>query len=236
MAHSTFDSNTKLLRSCHISDWEPVDSGVNPVPPGKGTHSLWVRLQVSQEVLHRLYLLVSGGIYLTLNLSPDLLKYPLRRIEFRTVRWQRYQRHAQLPDPFVPVARRSTPDHGCHLRVLLEPSYCRHHLLPSHGIQPTPVQLARLGIDHQKQVAPLICQLEPLVHLHPAATPDPPDHAPQSYPHLVGEAQGRFLTYSPSGQGLLQPPFFQAACNSGSALACTGRGTLGPHFSRCNRL
>ncbi len=92
------------------------------------------------------------------------------------------------------------------------------------------------GVDHQKEVAPVIGQLESLVHFHPTATPDPPHHAPQPHPHLVSEAPGGFLTYSRSGQGLLEAPFFQAACNSGAALAWTGRGTLGPHFSRFSRL
>jgi len=98
------------------------------------------------------------------------------------------------------------------------------------------VQLARLDVDHQKEVVLLIGQLEPLVHLHPTASPDPAHQAPQPHPHLVGKAPGGFLTYSRSSQGLLETLFFQAACSSGSALAWTGRGTLGPHFSRCNRL
>jgi hypothetical protein len=39
----------------------------------------------------------------------------------------------------------------------------------------------------------------------PHGDPSPPHHTPWSHPDLIGEAQSGFLTYSRSGQGLLQP-------------------------------
>ena len=70
------------------------------------------------------------------------------------------------------------------------------------------------AIHHQKQISPLINQLKVRQHLHTPASPDSPHHAPQSYPHLIGEAQGRSGCHPGLCQRKSKPPFFQEACCS----------------------
>ena len=65
-----------------------------------------------------------------------------------------------------------------------------------------------------KGQAPFIDQLEALAHLHTTASPDSPHHAPQSYPHLIGEAQRCLGCHPGLCQRLPKPPFFQEACCS----------------------
>jgi len=114
----------------------------------------------------------------------------------------------------MPMAPRPIPHHRRHLGLLFQSVHRSPYHLSLHRVYPGPMERSLSAIHHQKQISPLIDQLEALAHLHTPASPDSTHHAPQSYPHLIGEAQGRLGCHPGLCQRLPKPPFFQEACCS----------------------
>ncbi len=94
------------------------------------------------------------------------------------------------------MARRSVPHYRPHLGLLLETIHRSPYHLSLHGVYPRPMKRPLSAVYHQKQISPLIDQLETLAYLHAPASPDSPHHTAQPYSHLIGEAKRSLGCYS----------------------------------------
>ncbi len=129
-----------------------------------------------------------------------------------------------------PVAAGAVPHHRRHPGVA--PVGRRGgDLRPFHVGDPRPRQGAPVGRDGQRQIAPLPPHLHPLADLQASRRPHPAHAAAQPHPHLVPPRRGGVGGHPRGGQGVGEPPFFQASCASGDAFSASGRGTFAVSWS-----
>jgi len=199
---------------------------MNPRPAGEGPDAGRVGVQFLEEGVDGGVLLWERRVDPPFQALADRFDHALGGVEFGTI-----GRLEDQGDSLGPATERlmgggAVPDDGLDPG----PRPLRHFGLKigsAHAQRPGPPEPTPAPIDDEQDVAPLPLILQWLHHLHPHRRPHPPRLADQAQAQFVTEADRLLSCHPRRGEGVGEPPFFQAACATWSALGLTGRGTFG---------